>query len=184
MGELQSGLMKWIVECSTNATSLPSATSFALDASLVERPSNLGERHAVDFDLAPHVVDDILFIPIRLEGTTRIDIPPEDGLCELLVGLLELVHAHLRSLGDETSLHLRQGRHDGEEEPPHGRTRIDGFSLEIHDVESQASVSQLIDGFKGVMSQSEHSVEFEDDYVVIFASHQHSSQFSANWSDP
>ena len=119
MRELQSRLVKWVVEGSYNTTSLPFATSFSLDTSLVEGPSDLGQRHTVDFYLPPHVVDDILFNPIRFEPTTRIDIPSKDRLCELLVGLLELVHSHLRSLGDETSLHLSQGGHDCQEEPPH-----------------------------------------------------------------
>jgi len=113
--------MEVIANGSGNGIALPFPASLARNAPFVERPCNSCRRHPVVFNLPGHVVNDVLFKPIRNEHSITVDIPSEDGLRELLVRCSELIHGFCGSLGDEPSFHLSQCTHQREEEPPHGR---------------------------------------------------------------
>ena len=113
--------MEVIADGSGDGIALPFPASLACNAPFVERPCDSCRRHPIVFNLPGHVVNDVLFKPIRNEHSIAIDIPSKDGLRELLVRRSELIHGFRGSLRDESSLHFSQRTHESEEEPPHGR---------------------------------------------------------------
>ena len=90
--------MKVIADGSGDGIALPFPASFASNAPLVERPCNSCRRHPVVFNLPSHVVNDVLFKPIRNEHSIAVDIPSKNGFRELLVRCSELVHGFRGSL--------------------------------------------------------------------------------------
>ena len=113
--------MEVIADSSGDGIALPFPASLACDASFIERPCDSCRGHSIVFNLPGHVVNDVLFKPIRNKHSIAVDIPPENGLRELLIRCSELIHGFRGSLRDESSLHLSQCTHQREEEPPHGR---------------------------------------------------------------
>ena len=113
--------MEVIADGSGDGITLPFPASLARDAPFVERPRNRRRSHSVMFNLPGHVVNDVLFKPIRDEHSIAVDIPSKNGLRELLVRCSELIHGFCGSLRDEASFHLCQCTHQREEESPHGR---------------------------------------------------------------
>ena len=90
--------MKVIADGSGDGIALPFPASLARNASFVERPCDSCCRHPVVFNLPGHVVNDVLFKPIRNEHSIAVDVPPENGLRELLIRCSELIHGFCGSL--------------------------------------------------------------------------------------
>ena len=67
--------MEVIADGSGDGIALPFPTSFARDASFVERPCDSCCRHPIVFNLPGHVVNDVLLKPIRNEHSIAVDIP-------------------------------------------------------------------------------------------------------------
>ena len=84
----------------------PLAAQFAGDSFLVQRACNTGRRHPVLRHLPPHVVDESLLLPVGNDAAIRLHVPAVDDSGELQVVVLEVGHALLSPLGDESSLHL------------------------------------------------------------------------------
>ena len=100
--------MEVIADGSGDGIALPFPASLACDASLIERPCDGCRGHSVVFSLPGHVVNDVLFKPIRNEHSIAVDIPSEDGLRELLVRCSELIHGFCGSLPMQTEMFASQ----------------------------------------------------------------------------
>ena len=136
--------MEWIVLDLDDAPSRPFSTSLSLDSFSVELSGYCRCRHAIFLNLPNHVVNHMLFIPIRGEIPELGFIPTVDGLCELLVHGFELVHALLGSLGDESSLHLRHGCYNRQKQPSYGRSRVNRLSTHVHHVKVNARSVEFV----------------------------------------
>ena len=90
--------MEVIADGSGDGIALPFTASLASNASFVERPCDSCCRHPVVFNLPGHVVNDVLFKPIRNKHSIAVDIPSKNGLRELLVCCSELIHGFRGSL--------------------------------------------------------------------------------------
>ena len=78
--------MEVIADGSGDGIALPFPASLACHASFIERPCDSCCRHSIVLNLPGHVVNDVLFKPIRNEHSIAVDIPPKNGFCELFVG--------------------------------------------------------------------------------------------------
>ena len=161
--------MEVIADGSGDGITLPFPTSLASYASFIQRPRNGRCCHSIVFNLPGHVVNDVLFKPIRNEHSIAADIPSEDGLRELLVRCSELIHGLSGSLRDESSLHLSQCTHQREEKPSHGRRSIHCLSVEVNDVQVNPCVIQFVNRGENVCGESEHSVQFHRDNVCVLS---------------
>ena len=113
--------MEVITDGSGDGIALPFTASFACNAPSVKRPCDSCRRHPIVFNLPGHVVNNVLFKPIRDEHSIAVHIPPKDGLGELFVRCSELIHGFCGSLRDESTFHLCQCAHQREEESSHCR---------------------------------------------------------------
>ena len=70
--------MEVITDGSGDGITLPFSASLACDASFIERPCDSCRRHPIVFNLPGHVVNHVLFKPIRNEHSIAVDIPQGD----------------------------------------------------------------------------------------------------------
>ena len=81
--------MEVITDGSGDGIALPFPASLACDASFVERPWDSCRRHPIVFNLPSHVVNNILFKPIRMrwKGLSETPSNGKKSLEGLAVGL-------------------------------------------------------------------------------------------------
>jgi len=75
----------------------------------------------------------------------------------------EVGERSLRPFADEVSLQLGGTGHDREEEPPHRRTRIDGLTAEVDEVERDAAIVPVADHAEAIGAVAKHAVQLVGD---------------------